>query len=319
MTYLDHLESNRQDDDTPEVRYPDRLTAEYLPQGLGDPDRDRIRDALVLAGTPENSVLRYCQCGSHAWIYRHRTDPDRLQVRSDACRSRWCPACASRRGREIADNMRKVLRGKVTRLVTFTLRHSKDALRQQLDRLYRCFLKVRRSKDWSSRVTGGIQVLEIKLSKDQVHYHPHLHVIVTGTYYPHNLLRSQWERATGDSKIVDIRLIDENDDATKYVTKYLTKPVHGDLLVHPDKLADVISQTKGRRFIFAFGILKSSLTRRQDVDTDWIPIAPLSELIRRSLHGDQFAIEVLSIYRDGLATRKSEYGETKCQTTTSDP
>lgn len=318
-TSLDHLETNHQAVDRTEVVLPQADLRPYLSQTLCDPNRSKILDALKLTDASDNAVHRFATCGTHAWVFANVTDPDNLQVRSDACRSRWCPVCSARRGSEIAGNMRKIVAGKDTRLMTLTLKHSTSSLKDQLDRLYRCFLRLRRSRDWSQRVRGGIQVLEIKLARDGASYHPHLHVIVDGEYYPHQLLSHQWWSITGDSKIVDVRRIDSTTDAVKYLTKYLSKPADQQLIDRPDRLAEVITQTKGRRFVFAFGTLKISLTRKPPDDSQWMPIAPLSELIDRARKGDEFAVTLLDRLRERRLKGTINEECNKCQQSTIPP
>ena len=127
---------------------------------------------------------------------------------------------------------------------------------------------------------------------------------------------NQWLQITGDSKIVDIRRIDASDDATRYVTKYLTKPADQTLIDRPDKLADVIKSLKGKRFVFAFGSLKSSLTKPSPDKIDWIPVGPLSELIYRSKHGDEFSRGVLRALLDRIDNNNLKMEEhTECLST----
>ena len=58
---------------------------------------------------------------------------------------------------------------------------------------------------------------------------------------------------TGDSSIIDIRLIRTVDHVVRYVTKYVTKPLSAELTRHGATLLTAILALTGRKTLFTFG------------------------------------------------------------------
>ena len=95
-------------------------------------------------------------------------------------------------------------------------------LQQSIADLRKYFKKLRQTPAWKKRVIGGAYVLEITYNTEEKLWHPHLHIIYTGYFYPQQLLAGQWEDITQGSKIVWIKRIDRNEAG--HLSKYCTKP-----------------------------------------------------------------------------------------------
>lgn len=140
------------------------------------------------------------------------------------CNSRLCPLCGPIRARQLGETVRgHVGRLDRPRLITLTLTSAAAPLADQLARLRDHFRELRRSKAWREHVTGGITVTEITYNPRTDQWHPHLHVVCDGAYWPQGDLSTLWYAITGDSKVVDIRACHDKRQVARYVAKYLSK------------------------------------------------------------------------------------------------
>ncbi|GAI91254.1 unnamed protein product, partial [marine sediment metagenome] len=111
------------------------------------------------------------ECRTYAWFAIHETTGI-VRVLSSACHLRWCPLCAEARARFLAHSVRAWYKSaRAPKLLTLTLRHSDIPLQSQIDFLYECFRKLRRSKYISSRIRGGIWFFQIKWMKKTDGWH----------------------------------------------------------------------------------------------------------------------------------------------------
>lgn len=202
---------------------------------------------------PPARLERFMECGRRAWILRHRQHPDRYKIVLDCCHDRFCIPCGRARSAVVADNLRRKLADHPHRLLTLTLRHCDAPLADQIDRLFRHFKRLRHRSLWKERVQGGAALLEIGFNFQTNRWHPHLHVILDGKFFPHAALKSMWLDVTGDSSIIDIRLIRTIPELVSYVTKYVTKPLSAELTRHGATLLTAILALTGRKTLFTFG------------------------------------------------------------------
>lgn len=251
--------------------------------------RSHVRAALLTNGARPRQIARFDLCGSDPWIAVDPNDPERFALLANRCRSRWCVPCARERGRTIATNLQLKLGSDPIRFLTLTLKHSDSPLSDQVDRIYRAFRSLRARKFWKSNVSGGAAVLEIKHGRKDQLWNVHLHVLFVGDYIAHRLISATWWKITGDSYIVDIRLLREAKDAAAYVSKYLMKPFSNTVVNKPDALAELLSALAGRRLLLTFGTWRGyRLTEKLDT-TDWQSICPLDVMYERADAGDENA------------------------------
>jgi hypothetical protein len=260
-------------------------------------DRSRIRSALVEADAPPRSLARFDLCGSDAWVAVDPSDPNNLKVLTNHCHSRWCVPCARDRAATISANLKHYLGNRRHRLVTLTLKHSDQPLSDQLDKIYDCFRRLRTVRVWREHVSGGCAVLEVKHAYHRNEWHPHLHVIIEGTYLPHAELKAAWWKITRDSYIVDIRFLPTTDAVTRYITKYVTKPVPSNLVNRTTALVELVRALRHRRLVLTFGTWRGfRLTKPLDAIT-WQTLCPLDTLYDRCNAGEPEALAILSQLR----------------------
>lgn len=255
---------------------------------------DGLQATIATAGR----LNSFARCGQAAYVVSSRVDPGRFKVVGSACHDRFCNPCARERSNLIATNVLKHVDDRQLRFLTLTLRSGDDRLGDLLDKLYDSFAKLRRRKLWKRTVGGGVAMLEIKWSEATRRWHPHFHVLCTGKYIPQEGIRKAWYAITGDSYIVDIRLVHSTEHATKYITKYAAKPLDGTYTRRPEQLHEAIAAIHGRKLCLTFGTWRGiTLTERPD-DGAWDYVDSLRNLICRAAHGDIDARTILASISD---------------------
>lgn len=192
------------------------------------------------------------QCKTDAWLaVNNRTRT--VSVLSYSCRLRWCPLCSQSRAHTIANNVSLWLRNHPRpKLLTLTLKHSADALDLQISRLYACFQSFKKVTWLKQNIRGGIWFFQIKWIEETQEWHPHLHILLDSEYLPHASLKTTWHKITGDSDIVDIRVIYKPQTAADYVARYAARPA----LLHYFDLAkriELFDALHGRRICGKWG------------------------------------------------------------------
>jgi hypothetical protein len=192
------------------------------------------------------------QCRTDAWLAvskRTRT----VSVLSYSCGLRWCPLCAKSRAFRVTNGVAEWLQHHPRpKLLTLTLKHSADSLSSQIDRLYASF-RVFRDIAWLKRsIKGGIWFFQLKWIAETESWHPHLHVLLHSEYLPHASLKSSWRAITGDSDVVDIRVIYSPKKASEYVARYAARPTQLSPLSLPQRV-EVFDSMHGRRLCGKFG------------------------------------------------------------------
>jgi hypothetical protein len=278
---LDHIESTVEDASSTSNSHtaPTSLPANYPRRHRGWWNtRERTRAAIAATFPPKARLLAWDNCGRRLLVLRNKHRPNTYKLTSAGCHDRFCKPCQAARTTTIQKNLRSRMADHPYRLLTLTLLASTVPLREQLTRLYTCFRKLRQTKTWKQRVTGGAAFLEITLNDATQKWHPHLHLILEGKYYPQEQLSRDWFKLTGDSKVVDIRLISNRNAACIYVTKYCTKAHDHRITRNPEPFAELIQAVKSRKLIMPFGTWRKwKLTAKLD-DPDWEYLGPLDEL-----------------------------------------
>lgn len=165
------------------------------------------------------------------------------------CQDRFCPVCSIRRQIRVRNHLHSLFqiykrRPKYRlRMITLSFPNPPD-LASGVSKLIRDFRRLRQRQFWSSMVEGGIAVIEIKGRPGS--WHPHLHIIAYSMYLPWKILKRHWHAVSGGDACW-ISLI-QNDQAIKYVTKYITKlDIPIDVQDEPNKAM------KGRHLFLKFG------------------------------------------------------------------
>lgn len=242
------------------------------------------------------SQFRYC--GSHAYVLRSFDDPPAYRIAGSCCKDRFCLPCANERSRSVALNVLDVAESKSIRFLTLTLRSTHEPLADLLHKLYTSFQSLRRRKLWTSRVTGGVAFLEVVWKPDKQRWHPHFHILVEGRYLPQQALRNLWYSLTGDSHIVDIRQVRDNAMASKYVSKYASKPFNNTFLNRTERLDEAILALKHRKLIVTFGTWRGVTLSPRPSDEAWQNLGSLESFITSAASGHHESQTILASLTD---------------------
>ena len=123
----------------------------------------------------------------------------------------------------------------------------------------------------------------------------HGHVLVEGKFIDQAGLSEQWHAVTGDSYIVDVRKIAEDDKIAPYVAKYATKPLHGDVIRSANHLDECICAVRGRRLVQPFGCWKGMGLEDPEPAGKAVMIGNVSHLIWSAREGDPQALRWVEV------------------------
>lgn len=140
------------------------------------------------------------------------------------CRDRLCPTCSRRRATRVRERLaRLVCSCNAPRFLTLTAPDDDRPLSVRLDELMESFRNFRRTREWKDHVRGAVFVLEVTRNSNAGTWHPHLHVVADGEFWPQASLCSAWSRSCPGAKVVDIRACHDRVRTARYLSKYLAK------------------------------------------------------------------------------------------------
>ena len=264
----------------------------------------------ITAAGGSNLEKQYSRCRTDAWVVQHE-DTLELRIASRKCNQRWCPMCQKTKRWIITSSVREwANRQKHLKFLTFTLKSSADSVEDQVARIYKSFIKLRRTAFFRNKVRGGVWFFQVTVNKSTGLWHPHVHVLVDADYIPKRLLKNAWHKITLDSHIIDIRKVSNPEKAAEYVARYATVPA--DLLqCTVAQGSALIIGLKGRRMCGCFGSARGLALRptSQDEPYSWRKVVsyfamkvgakfdPFIEMIERCIAtGKSFDGEIWGLY-----------------------
>lgn len=229
---------------------PDSLAGEIGVQGIealpkrvdryGKAKRSALDTAEYMATLPKHQAVanRLSGCGNYL-LFRHffTIDTVKLHAASFCMKHLLCPLCAIRRGAKALgaylDRFEAIKRSNARLrpfLVTLTVKDGPD-LRERFKHLHKSQreLWMRKHRGRGSvldGVEGAVWSYEVKRGQGSGLWHPHLHMIALSEVMPDaDRLSRDWHEITGDSYIVDVRPISQDDPASGFVEvfKYAVK------------------------------------------------------------------------------------------------
>ena len=236
--------------DEPERENPSELQLEGVSEGIGAlPKRvDRYGKAKngaldvvdYMETLPEHQAVarRVKSCGDYL-VFRHYFTIDRVRLHgaSLCMKHLLCPLCAIRRGAKYLkaylvkfQALQEQNQNLKAYLVTLTVKDGSD-LAERFKHLHKSqrALWMRKNRGRGSvldGVAGAVWSYEVKRGKGSGVWHPHLHMIALAESQPDAVQLSQeWHNITGDSFVVDVRPISQEDPASGFVEvfKYAVK------------------------------------------------------------------------------------------------
>lgn len=202
-------------------------------------------------GTNQWDMLTRC----HAYVYfaiHHQSR--QVQVWGSSCKQRWCPICARNKGIRLGSQTARWIRSlRQPKFITLTQQQRDEPLTDSIDRLYANFRKLRSRKDFRDKCKSGIWFSQVTYNTGTRSWHPHLHIIADMDFVRQAKLSTLWEDVTTDSKIVDIRRINDPVSSGRYVSRYAARPAKLSS-VPADRRPELYHAYQGRRLCGAWGI-----------------------------------------------------------------
>jgi hypothetical protein len=268
--------------DDPESENPDLLQQDGVSGGIEElPGRvDRYgkakKTALDVAeyiGTSEHAQAlqkqheRLTGCGDYL-VFRHYFTVDQVKLHgARLCMQHLlCPLCAIRRGakslRAYLDRWELIQSEKPQLkpfLVTLTVKDGPDLLERfkHLKKAQHELWKrrLRRRGSVLDGVAGAVWSYEVKRGQGSGLWHPHLHMIALAEHQPDaRELANEWHEITGDSFVVDVRPIDQEDPVSgfievfKYAVKFSDQP--------PSDTVHAFLALRGKRLLASAGCFR---------------------------------------------------------------
>lgn len=191
----------------------------------------------------KNLARRVRTCGDYL-IFRHYFTVDQVRLHgAQLCMKHLlCPLCAIRRGakslKSYLDRWEAITREKPALrpfLVTLTVKDGDD-LAERFAHLHKGQRELWKRKQRQrgsvlDGVVGAVWSYEVKRGKGSGLWHPHLHMIALAEFAPDaEELSKEWHNITGDSYIVDVRPISQEQpvdgflEVFKYAVKFSDQP-----------------------------------------------------------------------------------------------
>lgn len=237
-------------DDDPKRENPSELPLEGVSDGVealpkridryGKAKKGALDVADYMETLPEHQATanRVKSCGDYL-VFRHYFTVDRVKLHgaSLCMKHLLCSLCAIRRGAKYLKAY--LVRFQVLQeqnpkllpyLVTLTVKDGPD-LGERFKHLHKSqrALWMRKNRGRGSvldGVAGAVWSYEVKRGEGSGVWHPHLHMIALAESIPDQVqLATEWQNITGDSFIVDVRPINQEDPASGFIEvfKYAVK------------------------------------------------------------------------------------------------
>jgi len=244
----------------PQRENPDSVAAEIGVQGIeglpgkvdryGKAKKGSLDVADYMETLPKHQAMgaKVRSCGDYL-VFRHYWTVDKVRLHgASLCKKHLlCPLCAIRRGAkalkayldrwEVIKAQNPLLK---PYLVTLTVKNGPD-LAERFKHLFKSQseLWMRKHRGRGAALDcahGAVWSYEIKRGSTSGQWHPHLHMIALAESMPmegkDNLgdLSAEWLNITGDSHMVDVRPIDQDDPVSgfievfKYAVKFSDQP-----------------------------------------------------------------------------------------------
>jgi hypothetical protein len=245
---------NRQS--SPKRENPSELQLEGVSEGIealpkrieryGKAKKGALDVADYMVGIPAHQAMgeKVKGCGDYL-VFRHYFTVDQVKLHgASLCRKHLlCPLCAIRRGaKSLAAYLQRweVIKAEKPALnaylVTLTVKDGDD-LKERFNHLHKAqrelWMRKHRGRVASplAGVEGAVWSYEVKRGSGSKSWHPHLHMIALAESMPDQAaLSAEWHNITGDSFIVDVRPISQEDPASgfvevfKYAVKFSDQP-----------------------------------------------------------------------------------------------
>jgi len=251
-----------------------------------------------------NRIQLCCSCTE-----LRRGESGSVQCIPQRCRDRACPSCSVRRSIDVGERAANAVQKlDAPRFCTLTMPAVNAPLRTQLRQMRYAFAELRKQRRWMRAVVGGVYTIQITRNARTGLWHPHLHCIIDGDYFPQDQLRECWRESLNrttdlwsvepdDALIVDIRAVPSRNKAAKYIARYVCSP-NEIATWSADAIREYCDATKGQRMITLFGSLHGVklIEKEDDAKPDLGEFVTTFEVLNRHANGgDAVTRRALSI------------------------
>lgn len=169
------------------------------------------------------------------------------------CRDRLCPTCMRRRAFKVRVRLAGLVGAmNAPRFLTLTERDTTEPLKIRLDRLTDAVRRFRHTKAWKRHVRGGVMVWETTRNEAAGTWHPHVHLIIDGEFWPHAELWEEWKKCIGKDGTARIEACHDRNKSARYLAKYLAKDSEISSWL-PATVCEFATAMHRRRMIATFG------------------------------------------------------------------
>lgn len=246
---------------------------------------------------------RLATCGDYlVFAHYYTVDEVRLHGARLCMQHLLCPLCAIRRAaktlKAYKDRYDTILAEKPhlkAFFITLTVKDGPD-LKERFDHLHKSQRELWKRKQRGrgsslDGVEGAVWSYEVKKGKNSGLWHPHLHMIALAENMPDaQQLAGEWRNITGDSYIVDVRPISQEDpisgflEVFKYAVKFGDQP--------KEDTIHAFSVLKGKRLLGSAGCFRGvkEPTNLGD-DTDDLADLPYVRLFYRFMSAGGYSLE----------------------------
>ena len=274
-----------------------RLARYGKAKSLGVRNHSYITTELPQSNKVRKVALNLRECANYLVFNHYFTLGDYKLAYASLCKqSLICPLCAIRRGSKLVMKYLDVYKRLISEnarlkpyMVTLTVKDGED-LSERFSHLQNCvrtYNKQRHLKHYNGQnklASSAVWSFEVKRGARSGIWHPHMHAVWLCEEEPcQDKLSDEWKLVTGDSFIVDITPIDQQEPITGFleVFKYAVKFSEQS----PSDTWECYEKLSGRRLIGSFGGFRGSKPVDDLVDDITEEEAPYVEMIMNYFKG----------------------------------
>lgn len=268
-----------------------------------------------LPGQQEKAISqRVTACGDYL-LFRHFFTVDKVKLHAaQFCKKHLlCPLCAIRRGAkalaaylarfEVIKAQRPELRAW---LVTLTVKDGDD-LAERFRHLHKAQHELWKRKHRGrgcvlDGVDGAVWSYEVKRGNGSGLWHPHLHMIALAEIQPDaERLSREWHEITGDSFIVDVRPISQDDPDSGFIEVFKYAVKFSDQ--EPADTVHAWQTLRGKRLLASSGCFRG-VDVPDDLTDDATDVAglPFMDMLYRFTRAGGYSLQLVTPGQDGAST-----------------
>ena len=304
---------------------PDSVAAEIGVEGIealpkrveryGKAKKSALDVAEYMQGLPGQQgkavALRVTACGDYL-LFRHFFTVDKVKLHAaQFCKAHLlCPLCAIRRGaKSLAAYLERWEAIRLQRpalrpfLVTLTVKDGPD-LAERFAHLHKSQreLWMRKHRGRGSvldGVEGAVWSYEVKRGQGSGLWHPHLHMIALAESMPDaERLSNEWRQITGDSFIVDVRPISQEDPVSGFIEVFKYAVKFSDQ--EPADTVHAWQRLKGKRLLASSGCFRGvDIPEELTDDASDLAGLPFMDMLYRFTRAGGYSLQQVTNGREG--------------------